>query len=289
MNAERYINEDLKEFESKLNNASMRRKEIEDDLYDDLKNMFSDIVVNIQMISKYIAYIDVLCSLAQIAMDNNYVKPQMVDDYKLELKNARHPVIEQIQLDEPFVPNDVSFDEKQSCMILTGPNMAGKSTIMRQTALLVLMAQMGSYIPVDSAVIGLCDKLFVRVGASDDVAHGRSTFMVEMSETAFILENATKKSLIMLDEIGRGTSTFDGLSIAWAVAECVHDKIMAKSIFATHYHELTALTEKKSRIFNKHVQISESKSNIIFLRTLGDGGAQKKLWCTMCKTCWYST
>ena len=275
VNAERYINEELKEFESKLNNAAIRRKEIEDDLYEDIKNMFSDVVIDLQTISKYIAYIDVLSAFAECAVNYNYVRPKLTSEYGLDIKGARHPVIENIQTDEPFVPNDIAFDDLHTCMILTGPNMAGKSTIMRQTALLVLMAQIGCFIPATSATIGICDKLFVRVGASDDVAHGRSTFMVEMSETAYILENATQKSLIMLDEIGRGTSTFDGLSIAWAVAECIHDKIKAKSIFATHYHELTALKDKKAHIFNKHVQISESKSDIIFLRTLGDGGAQK--------------
>jgi DNA mismatch repair protein MutS len=193
----------------------------------------------------------------------------------ISLRQSRHPIIEQLSMLETFIPNDVQIDSNKRQILLTGPNMSGKSTIMRQVALTVLMAQMGSFVPADSAHIGLCDTIFVRVGASDDLAEGRSTFMVEMSETAYILNQATEQSLLLLDEIGRGTSTYDGMSIAWAVAEAIHNKIKARCIFATHYHELTRLNDTCEHIHNMHVAIQEDRGEIRFLRVLQDGAIGK--------------
>ena len=272
-NSERYITPTLKEFEDKILGASEKRKMLEYEMFLSLRDEVSVIVPQLQNYAKHVATIDVLSSFAELASNSGYVKPEVDHSFSIELIQARHPVIEAMPLDEPFVPNDIVMDTNKRIMILTGPNMAGKSTIMRQVALIVLLAQIGSFVPADSAHIGLCDQIFVRVGASDDLARGRSTFMVEMSETAYILNHATERSLILMDEIGRGTSTFDGLSIAWSVAEAIHDKIGAKTIFATHYHELTALADKLKWMFNRHVAVSEKRGEIAFLRTLAEGGA----------------
>jgi DNA mismatch repair protein MutS len=218
-----------------------------------------------------------LVSLAEVAVNNNYTKPEISEDGEIKIEHGRHPVIEQV-LHSDFIPNDVSLDCKNNrLVILTGPNMAGKSTYMRQVALITIMAQMGSFVPVKSATIGLVDRIFTRVGAFDDLTRGQSTFMVEMTELANILNTATQKSLIILDEIGRGTSTFDGLSIAWAVAEYIHNKnkIGAKTLFATHYHNLTELAEIYDGIVNYNIAIKEDKEGIIFLRKVVPGGTNK--------------
>jgi DNA mismatch repair protein MutS len=193
----------------------------------------------------------------------------------LDIEAGRHPVLEQMDFDEAFVPNDIYMDKETNFLMLTGPNMGGKSTVMRQVALIVLLAQIGSFVPATKAIIGLCDKIFVRVGASDDLARGRSTFMVEMGETALILNRATARSLIMLDEIGRGTSTFDGLSIAWAVSEAIHNKLGARTIFATHYHELTSLAEQSPHMSNCHVAVAQDEHRVVFLRELRPGSCGK--------------
>lgn len=274
-NSERYITPELKEFEEKLLGAAERRKSIEHQMYIEFRDALCNQVILLQRLSKYIAYVDVISCLAEVAVLYRYTKPEINNTNHVYIKEGRHPVIEHSLEDEIFVPNDVTFDERRRLIMLTGPNMAGKSTVMRQVALIALLAQIGSYVPAKKAIIGIFDRIFVRVGASDDLSQGRSTFMVEMSETAYILNQATKDSLILLDEIGRGTSTFDGLSIAWAVAESVHDKIKARCIFATHYHELMVLSDQKSNIINMHVAISESNGEIVFLRSLQEGGTGK--------------
>ena len=275
-NAERYITPELKEFEEKILGAGERRKAIEHAMYVELRTAVAEQIVVLQELAKRVAHIDCISCLAEVAVQYRYVRPSVDQSMNMYIKEARHPVIEQnMPSGEAFVPNDISFTNDRRLIMLTGPNMAGKSTIMRQVALIALLAQIGSYVPAKKAQIGLFDRIFVRVGASDDLTQGRSTFMVEMSETAFILHNATESSLILLDEIGRGTSTFDGLSIAWAVAEAVHDSITARCIFATHYHEMTVLTAQKQRIINLHVAISESKGDIVFLRTLQEGATGK--------------
>ena len=233
-------------------------------------------VERIQRTAKALAVLDVLTSLAQIAYKNNYCCPQITTDGTLEIKDGRHPVVEALLEDAPFVPNDTFLDCKDNkCSIITGPNMAGKSTYMRQTALIVLMAQIGSFVPAKSARVSVCDAIFTRVGASDDLATGQSTFMVEMNEVSSILKNATDKSLIILDEIGRGTSTFDGMSIARAVLEYVVKKIGAKTLFATHYHELTAMEGMLSGVNNYSVAVKKRGDDITFLRRIVHGGADQ--------------
>ena len=227
------------------------------------------------MLAHLVAQIDCVASLAEVAVDRRYTRPTVDGSVDLDLTAARHPVVEAMSLDEPFVPNDLSLDQDRRLVILTGPNMAGKSTVMRQVALIVLMAQIGSFVPADEARIGLADRIFVRVGASDDLARGRSTFMVEMSETALILNQATARSVVFLDEIGRGTSTYDGLAIAWSVAEAVHDDVGCRAVFATHYHELVALAEDREGVVNLHVAVSEVAGRVVFLRTLRPGGVSR--------------
>ena len=224
------------------------------------------------------AEIDVLSGLAEVAQQNNYCRPEVGTGLEIQLVDARHPVVEQAVRDEIFVPNDILLDgSEQQLLIITGPNMAGKSTVLRQTALAVLMAQMGSFVPASRAVIGMADRIFSRVGASDDLARGRSTFMVEMSETANILHNATPRSLVILDEIGRGTSTFDGLSIAWSVAEALHDREGqgVRTLFATHYHELTELVATRQRVKNYNIAVREWNDQVVFLRKLLPGGTSR--------------
>ncbi|MFP3928401.1 MAG: MutS-related protein, partial [Desulfobacteraceae bacterium] len=222
--------------------------------------------------------IDVLAGLAEVAEEKGYTRPDVCDDDIIDIEDGRHPVIEETVRYEDFVPNDIHIDSKeQQLLIITGPNMAGKSTVLRQTALTVLMAQMGSFVPAARAVVGLVDRIFTRIGAADDLAQGRSTFMVEMSETANILRNATSRSLVILDEIGRGTSTYDGISIAWAVAETLHDREGkgVRTLFATHYHELTELLNTNPRAKNFNIAVKEWKDKIIFLRKLVKGGTSK--------------
>jgi DNA mismatch repair protein MutS len=274
-NCERYITPELKEFEEKVLGADERRRELEYALFRDLRDRVAHAVDRLQVLAAAIARVDVVSSFADVAVDLRYVRPVVHDGPELEITGGRHPVVETMPLDDRFVPNDIRLDPQRRLVILTGPNMAGKSTVMRQVALIALMAQCGAFVPADEARIGRCDRIFVRVGASDDLARGQSTFMVEMSETASILNQATDQSLILLDEIGRGTSTYDGLSIAWAVAEAVHDRVRARAIFATHYHELVALADDHPAVANLHVAVSEWGERIIFLRTLREGGASK--------------
>jgi DNA mismatch repair protein MutS len=274
-NAERFITPELKEFEEKVLGADEKRKALEYELFRQLRDDVAGHITRLQDLARWVAMIDTLASLADLASDKRYIRPLVHSGARIELQGCRHPVVEAEALDEPFVPNDILLDENRRLVILTGPNMAGKSTVMRQLALCVLMAQVGGFVPADKAEIGVADRLFVRVGASDDLAKGRSTFMVEMSETALILNQATSQSLVLLDEIGRGTSTLDGLSIAWAVAEAVHDRIQARTIFATHYHELVHLADGRVGAVNMHVGVREWGERIVFLRTLKPGGASK--------------
>ncbi|MBN1956592.1 MAG: DNA mismatch repair protein MutS [Desulfuromonadales bacterium] len=277
-NAERFITPALKEYESKVLGAEERMVELEYNLFQKLRLKAAAEIPRIQKTADALATLDALLSLADLAHEKNYVRPHIDNSNILKISGGRHPVVECMALKEAFVPNDVSLDgEKNQLLIITGPNMAGKSTFMRQVALITLMAQLGSFVPADAAHIGAVDRIFTRVGASDNLARGESTFMVEMNETANILRHATPQSLIILDEIGRGTSTFDGVSIAWAVAEYLHDheKVAAKTLFATHYHELTDLALTRSRIKNFNVAVKEWNDQIIFLRKIVAGGASR--------------
>lgn len=274
-NCERYITPELKEMEEKILGAEEKVVEIEYQLFVQVRNYISSQTLRIQDVAKTIAMIDVLSSLAQVAEQNNYVMPVVNDSDRIEIKNGRHPVVE-LLVNDSFVPNDTFLNNSEDRLaVITGPNMAGKSTYMRQVALIVIMAQIGSFVPAESAEIGVVDRVFTRIGASDDLGMGQSTFMVEMSEMSNILDNATSKSLLILDEIGRGTSTYDGLSIAWAVIEFIADKeiIGAKTLFATHYHELTELEGKVDGVKNYCISVKEKGDEIIFLRKIIRGGA----------------
>lgn len=277
-NAERYITEELKEYEQKVLGAEEKIQALEEQLFRKLVLFAKDYVVTIQKNAAVIAQIDVLLSLAQVALQNNYTQPEVNDSYIIEIKDGRHPVIErQIDVSEKYITNDVLLDaETQQVLIITGPNMSGKSALLRQTALIALMAQIGSFVPAAAAKIGLVDKIFTRVGASDNLSAGESTFMVEMNETSSIMNNLSPRSLILLDEIGRGTSTYDGISIAWSLAEYLHNNNLAKprTLFATHYHELNELAEKYPRIKNYHVSVKETGNKVIFLRKLVAGGTE---------------
>ena len=276
--AERFITEELKQVEEEIVEAEQKRVMVEQELYHQLISELAAQNTRIKRTAQLVAQLDVLAALAEVADQYGYVCPELDDTRELEIIDGRHPVIEHVMTDEGFVPNDVVLDDhSQQIMIITGPNMAGKSTILRQTALIVLMAQMGSFVPASRARIGLVDRIFSRVGASDDITRGRSTFMVEMNETASILRNATSRSLVILDEIGRGTSTYDGLSIAWAVAEALHDLEGkgVRTLFATHYHELTELVATKPRVKNFNVAVRKWKDEIIFLRKLVPGGTSR--------------
>ena len=251
---------------------------LEYELYCEVRERIAAEMLRIQRTAKAIAQIDVLASLALVAERNNYARPNMNDKGVIDIKNGRHPVVEKMIPNDMFIANDTYLDDKKNRIsIITGPNMAGKSTYMRQTALIVLLAQIGSFVPAESANIGIVDRIFTRVGASDDLASGQSTFMVEMTEVANILRNATNKSLLILDEIGRGTSTFDGLSIAWAVVEHISNKriLGAKTLFATHYHELTELEGKIESVNNYCIAVKENGDDIVFLRKIVKGGADK--------------
>ncbi len=275
-NAERFTTPELKEYEKKIVGAQERAMELEYEIFCSLREQVVKETAEIQKAAQAIAELDVLCTLAERALALKYVKPQICQEPILKIKDGRHPVIEQLPLPERFVPNDTLLDDKLSrLVILTGPNMAGKSTYIRQVALIVIMAQMGSFVPAASATIGIVDRLFTRVGAGDDIARGRSTFLVEMQETANILNNATSRSLVILDEIGRGTSTFDGISIAWAVVEHLHNKIGCRTLFATHYHELTDLALTLKGIKNYNVLVKEQSGKVAFLRKIVPGSADK--------------
>ena len=275
VNAERYITEELKEYESKILGAEERIYAIETGIYGELVAKIQKQIVAIQTNSRIIARLDILAGFAQLAMERNYCRPQMAKDLVLDIRDGRHPVIETLMPPgEEYVPNDVLLDDKkQQVIILTGPNMAGKSALLRQTALIVLLAQIGSFVPASSAHIGCFDKIFTRVGASDNISRGESTFMVEMLETSMILHNLSARSLVLLDEIGRGTSTYDGMSIARAIVEYIHEYGHgAKTLFATHYHELNDLEEIYPRVRNFHITVREVGTQVIFLRKLKEGG-----------------
>ncbi|HPS63587.1 MAG TPA: DNA mismatch repair protein MutS, partial [Bacteroidales bacterium] len=278
VNAERYITQELKDYEEKILNAEEKILEIEQRLYNDLVLFLSDYIQPIQLNAALIARLDVLVSFAIVAARHRYVRPALNDSFVLDIRNGRHPVIEQqMKPGEEYIANDVYLDDKtQQIIILTGPNMSGKSALLRQTALIVLMAQMGCYVPADSAELGVVDKVFTRVGASDNISSGESTFMVEMNETASILNNISDRSLILLDEIGRGTSTYDGISIAWAIAEFLHQHPLfrPKVLFATHYHELNEMAALMPRIRNFHVSVKEIRNRVIFLRKIVPGGSE---------------
>ncbi len=272
---ERFVTPELKEMEAKILGADERARNLEYQLFQKLREETLRELGPIQQTAEAIAVLDGIGGLAETARLFNYCRPALNDSLRLTIKDGRHPVLDQNLVEEKFVPNDTTLDGQMRLAIITGPNMAGKSTYIRQVALIVLMAQIGSFVPAASAEIGLVDRIFTRVGASDDLASGRSTFMVEMNETANIVNNATERSLVILDEIGRGTSTFDGLSIAWSVAEFLHDKIKARTLFATHYHELTKLAEERGGVCNFNVAVREWNEQIIFLRKIVPGGADK--------------
>jgi len=273
---ERFITPELKEMEAKILGADERARQLEYQLFQKLRDETLRELDPIQQTAEAIAALDVISALAETARLFRYCRPTLNKTLRLVIKDGRHPVLDQTLVEEKFVPNDTSLDgENLRLAIITGPNMAGKSTYIRQVALIVLMAQIGSFVPAESAEIGLVDRIFTRVGANDDLARGQSTFMVEMNETSNIVNNATERSLVILDEIGRGTSTFDGLSIAWSVAEFLHDKIKARTLFATHYHELTKLSEDRPGVCNFNVAVREWNEQIIFLRKIVPGGADK--------------
>lgn len=275
-NAERYITEELKDYESKVLSAAERIKIIEQEIFVRLCAQIAEQAMAIKKTAQAVATLDVLMTFAKISQKFKYHKPQITTEVFLDLQGARHPILERLQPGEPFVPNDITLDKQNGFeMIITGPNMAGKSTILRMTALITIMAQLGCFVPCESATIGICDRIFTRVGAHDHLQKGLSTFMVEMVETAKILREATSRSLILLDEIGRGTSTFDGLALAWAIAEDIHDRILARTLFATHYHELCDLAEQKRGLKNFHMAVKEWNHEIIFLRKLKPGGTNR--------------
>ena len=278
VSAERYITEELKEYEEKILGAEEKILNIEIKLFQQLILEMASYVQEIQQNARAIAHLDCLFSFAIVAVANHYCKPELNEGFTIDIKNGRHPVIEKrLTIGHEYIPNDVFLDnESQQIIMITGPNMSGKSAILRQTALIVLMAQMGSFVPAESALLGITDKVFTRVGAQDNISSGESTFMVEMNETASIINNLSPRSLILLDEIGRGTSTYDGISIAWAIAEYLHEfpKAKCKTLFATHYHELNEMTKHYERIRNYNVAVKETDSNVLFLRKLKPGGSQ---------------
>ncbi|MEM8765790.1 MAG: DNA mismatch repair protein MutS, partial [Bacteroidota bacterium] len=277
VNAERYITEELKEYEAKILGAEERIHTLEQQLFEQLLMWMQEYITPVQKNAQLVAQLDCLCGFACLAQDNNYCLPEMNDSTALEIRDGRHPVIEkQLPPGESYIANDVILNrDEQQIIMVTGPNMSGKSAILRQTALITLLAQMGSFVPAASAKIGVVDKIFTRVGASDNISLGESTFMVEMNETASILNNLSERSLVLLDEIGRGTSTYDGISIAWAISEYLHEHpAKAKTLFATHYHELNEMTKTFPRIKNYSVSVKEVKNNVLFLRKLVPGGSE---------------
>jgi DNA mismatch repair protein MutS len=277
VNSERYITPELKEYETLVLNAEGRIREIEGRLFREVCTRLANSARRLLGTARVLAQLDVLSALAEAAVLGGYVNPDVVPEDVLEIRGGRHPVVEGTLVAKRFVPNDVLYDEGERIRIITGPNMSGKSTLIRQVALIVLMAQIGSYVPADSAVIGLVDRIFTRIGAQDEIHAGQSTFMVEMVETANILHHATPRSLLILDEIGRGTSTYDGVSIAWAVVEYIHNhpELRAKTLFATHYHELTQLAELLPGVRNYNVAVSEADGQVVFLHKVVPGGADR--------------
>jgi DNA mismatch repair protein MutS len=273
--AERYVTPELKEYESRVLGAEERLLEREGELFAQLRGSAGAQVYRLQGSARALAALDVFAALAEQAAQHSYTRPVIEDGFGLQLVKSRHPVIERLMPRERFMPNDARFDEAERVLLVTGPNMAGKSTILRQIGLCVVLAQMGSFVPAERAVIGVVDRLFTRVGASDNLAQGQSTFMVEMSETSAILHNATARSLVLLDEIGRGTSTYDGVAIAWAVTEHLHDHIGCKTMFATHYHELMQLPERLAHARNCNVAVHESGGTVVFLHRLMPGGTDR--------------
>ena len=273
--AERYVTPSLKEYEERVLTAAERVEQRERELFESLRSHIGSQVTRLQSVAQIIAELDVFASLAEAAAREGYVRPVLVDAFSLDITAGRHPVVERMMPREKFIPNDVSLTEDARMIILTGPNMAGKSTVLRQVGLIVLMAQVGSFVPASRARIGIVDRLFTRVGASDNLVRGQSTFMVEMSETSAILHTATRRSLVLLDEIGRGTSTYDGISIAWSVSEHLHDVVGCKTIFATHYHELTQLSDSLVAVRNYNVQVREVGDQVLFLHRLQQGGADR--------------
>jgi DNA mismatch repair protein MutS len=277
VNAERYITPELKEYESLILNAEERILDLEARIYDQLLEQVAAASKRLLALARALAHLDVYACLAEVALMHRYVRPELSEDGELHVVAGRHPVVEVTQRDEPFVPNEVRFSADEAILIVTGPNMAGKSTFLRQVALIVLMAQIGSFVPADEAHIGLVDRIFTRIGAQDEISAGQSTFMVEMVETANLLNHATSRSLLVLDEVGRGTSTYDGISIAWAVVEHIHNhpRLRCKTLFATHYHELTQLADLLPRIRNYNVAVAEEKDRVVFLRRIVPGGADR--------------
>ena len=276
VNAERYITEELKEYEAKILGAEEKIAALELDIFNKLMVWMLQFISLVQQNGRLIGELDCLCSFASLAKESNYTRPLLDDTFEIDIKEGRHPVIEkQLPPDSPFIANDVYLDrEMQQIIMITGPNMSGKSAILRQTALITLLAQIGSFVPAKEARLGIVDKIFTRVGASDNISMGESTFMVEMNEAASILNNISERSLVLLDEIGRGTSTYDGISIAWAISEYLHEHpSRAKTLFATHYHELNEMTETFDRIKNYNVSVKELKDTVLFLRKLVPGGS----------------
>ncbi|WP_198537345.1 DNA mismatch repair protein MutS [Capnocytophaga canimorsus] len=276
VNAERYITEELKTYEAKILGAEEKIAQLEQAIFAELIISIGNYIPQVQQNATLIGQLDCLCGFASLALENNYNRPEMDESFVLDIKDGRHPVIEkQLPVGVPYIANDVYLDrDSQQIIMITGPNMSGKSAILRQTALIVLLAQIGSFVPADSARIGIVDKIFTRVGASDNISMGESTFMVEMNEAALILNNISERSLVLLDEIGRGTSTYDGISIAWAIAEYLHEHpSKAKTLFATHYHELNEMTDSFERIKNFNVSVKETKDNVLFIRKLVSGGS----------------
>jgi DNA mismatch repair protein MutS len=277
VNAERYITPQLKEYEALILNAEERLLEVEKRLFIEICQQVAARANALLKTARAIAQIDVAVALAQVAVRNRFVRPRLVEADELHIVGGRHPVVEQTLSDVAFVPNDLHFDANERVLVITGPNMSGKSTFLRQAALIVLMAQIGCFVPAEAATLGIVDRIFTRIGAQDEIAAGQSTFMVEMVETANILHHATSRSLIVLDEIGRGTSTYDGLSIAWAVIEYVHNhpRLRAKTLFATHYHELVELASSLPQVRNYNVAVAEEGDHVVFLHKIVPGGADR--------------
>jgi DNA mismatch repair protein MutS len=274
-NGERFVTPALKDFEETILTADERIEARERALFETLRAKVGSRIAALQCAARALALLDVLAALAEVAAREGYTRPALSDDYTLDITSGRHPVVERMMPRDKFIPNDVRLTDEARLIILTGPNMAGKSTILRQVGLIVLLAQIGSFVPASSARIGLVDRVFTRVGASDNLVRGQSTFMVEMAETSAILHSATSRSLVLLDEIGRGTSTYDGVSIAWAVSEHLHDRTRCKTIFATHYHELTQLAQDLSAVRNFNVAVREVNDDVLFLHRLQPGGADR--------------
>ncbi len=274
-NAERFITPELKKYEDTIINSKARIEEIEYYLFKEISAKIKEEKSLLIKLAEKLAYIDVIISFSTIAVENDYIKPEINENFDLEIINGRHPVVEKLIGKSDFVSNNTLITGNERFIVLTGPNMSGKSTYMKQIALISIMAQIGSYVPATQAKLPIVDKYLTRIGASDDILSGQSTFMVEMSEVSNILNNATENSLIILDEVGRGTSTFDGVSIATAISEYIHEKIKAKTIFATHYHELTDLEKKYKNVVNYRIEVNEKNGKVMFLRNIVKGGADK--------------